>query len=203
MQELSKIIILLLIFNISNSLSNDKDEIFEKLKDKYSNLVSISFDFKSDNKMGLEANITAKKGNKYRITMKERLIYCNSKTVWNYSIRDKNVLISNFNNLKSGSLEQIFFDFVKNYNAIKSSKSINSTGKNYTSIELQAIDKKNADYDSIELQIDDNLSINGIVLVKNYKKESFIISNIKLNDKIDDKYFEFDGNDKIEKIDLR
>jgi len=203
MQKLSKIIILLLIFNISNSFSNDKDEIFNKLKEKYSNLESISFDFKSDNKMGLQASISAKKGNKYRITMKERVIYCNAKTVWNYSIRDKNVLISTFKNLKSGSLEQIFFDFVKNYKAIKSHKSNNSSGKNHTSIELQAIDEKNAAYDSIELQIDDNLSINGIVLVKNYKKESFIISNIKLNEKIDDKYFEFDGNENIEKIDLR
>lgn len=203
MQELSKLIIVLLMLNFSHSFSNDKDEIFDKLKDKYSNLQTISFDFRSESKMGISASITAKKGNKYRITMNERVIYCNAESIWNYSIRDNNVLISKFKNLKSGSLEQIFFDFVKNYNAGSLKKINNSAGKNSTLLELVPIDTKNPMYDKIELFIDDKLDINGIVLVKNYKKDSFIISNIKLNDKIDDKYFEFENNDKIEIIDLR
>ena len=203
MQELSKFIIVLMMLNFSLSFANDKDEIFNRLKDKYSNLQAISFDFKSDNKFGISASISAKKGNKYRITMNERVIYCNAESIWNYSIRDKNVLISKFKNLKSGSLEQIFFDFVKNYKASSLQKTNNSAGKNSTLLELVAIEPKTAMYDKIELSIDDKLNIIGIVLVKNYKKDSFIISNIKLNEKIDDKYFEFENKEKIEIIDLR
>lgn len=203
MHELSKLIIVVLFVNFNLSFSNDKDEVFNRLKDKYSNLETISFDFKSDSKLGISASIVAKKGNKYRITMNERVIYSNAESIWNYSIRDKNVLISKFKNLKSGSLEQIFFDFVKNFKASSLQKTNNSKGENSRMLELVPIDTKNNMYDKIEFSIDDKLNINGIVLVKNYKKESFIISNIKLNEKIDDKYFEFENKDKIEIIDLR
>lgn len=205
MRKSIRFFIFLFLINYSYSLALDKDEVFNKLKSLYSGLETISFDFSSNSKFGLSASLIAKKGNKYRITMDSREIYCDSKTIWNYSIRDNNVLISTFKDINNNSLEQVFFNFIKNYSPINLYKENNTKGKEDLILELQANDPKNSIYDKINLSIDNKLIINGIVLFKNYQKESFNINNIKLNEKIDDKYFEFNkkNKDKLEIIDLR
>lgn len=203
MLNLSKILLLLLIVNISNAFAIDKNEIFDKLKAKYSSLETISFDFVNTSSKNIRASITAKKGNKYKMFFNNRIIYCDSKTIWNYSINDHNVLISNYKNHKNGSVEQIFFDFVKSYSPQKISSSSNTQkSKNYL-LELIPIEKKNDSFDKIEIAIDDALNIKSFTTIKNYQKNTFELSNIKLNEQIDDKLFIFENKENIEIIDLR
>ncbi|HRP02754.1 MAG TPA: outer-membrane lipoprotein carrier protein LolA [Candidatus Kapabacteria bacterium] len=205
MQKLNNLLVIFFIIFLQSNLiySLDKNEVYNKLKSQYNDLQTISLEFKSDGKYSQTTFFTAKRGNKYRISTNDREIFCNSTTIWNYSVRDKNVIISNVKSSKSPSLEQIFFDFAKNYQPIKFTKNHTSKGKNSSVLELEAKDNRSEQYNQINLILNDIFQIIGIELVKNYKSEKYSVSNIKLNEKLDDKYFEFNKNDKIEIIDLR
>lgn len=120
-----------LIFIFASSLfAIDKKSLFNELKDEFKELNSIEIYFINRDTPEVTGHIIAKKGNKYRITMGDRIISSDGVTVWNYSITQNTVLISNFKEINSGSLENLFFTEINNSKPI-SLNTINSTSKPY------------------------------------------------------------------------
>ncbi len=205
MQKSIKSVLVLIIFNIliQDVYCLDHSELYNLLKQKYSHLDKISFDYQNAENKNFTGNLIAKSGNKYKINLGNRIIYCDSKSVWNFSILDKNVIISNFNSLKSGSIENLFFDLINKYKSEKLSNINNSKGHSRYLLTLLPIKQDDKLFDKVELFLDQNNNINTVSIIKNYQKETWNIFNVKLNEKVDDILFKFENKNNIEVIDLR
>jgi outer membrane lipoprotein-sorting protein len=128
---MQNLISVFLIFIFASSLfAIDKKSLFNELKEEFKELNSIEIYFVNRDTPEVTGHIIAKKGNKYRITMGDRIISSDGVTVWNYSITQNTVLISNFKEINSGSLENLFFTEINNSKPI-SLNTINSTSKPY------------------------------------------------------------------------
>lgn len=174
----------------------NKNDTFESIKDKYKNVESIYIEFYMNNQPKSIGKVTAKKGNKYKIDFQNRLIFCNGKTLWNYSKSDNKVLISNFKELQNISLEKLFFSEMKESTPIELSK-INTNNENKAwELELKNT-KTNMLYN---LYLNSNYDIVSIKIL-DYKQEWFI-KQIEVN-KSNKENFDFNISDKMEVIDLR
>lgn len=205
---MQKVIIYILstifIFTYSNA-QTDKDKLFDRIKSDYSDLKSLSLNFVLNENPAVKGSLMAKKGNKYILTVANRKIYCDGKTIWNYVPENKNVLVSNFESHgESASIEKIFFKFTNNFTPVKLYK--NQTGRRGSSrvLELKPTEDNDDDITLIKLIINpDNLDIYSITIVRNYAEESWEISNLKLNPNIADNKFMFVAPENVELIDLR
>ncbi len=199
------ILILLMIFINSVNAQQDKDKIFEKLKKQYAELQTISLNFTLNENTFIKGQLNAKKGNKYILSFGNKIIYCNNKTIWNYSPTNNSVIISNYDdNNESISIEKIFFQFTEDFKAEKLYKNQISNNESSTILELIPKNSNQSDISKIKISINtNNLNISNVVIVSNYNEESWKISNLKLNTNIDDNRFDFKVPENVEIIDLR
>lgn len=202
MQKLIKILIyLLLAFNFL--YSQDKNSVFNSLVKEFKDINSIYIEYKSLDIPNLSGSILAKKGNYYKITTNDRLIVCDSKTIWNYSLIDKNVIISNVKNLSSASLENVFFQLIDNYEPTDLNKVTNSKGLTFFELYLKSKDNSTTTFDKIILILNSKNKIEEIKLYEKFRNTNIKIEQINLNVKTDDNTFKFEVNEKMEIIDLR
>lgn len=127
----SLISVLLVFTFVYYSYPIDKKSLFNDLKQEFNDLNSIEIYFVNRDNPDINGHIIAKKGNKYRITMGDRIISSDGATVWNYSSTQNTVLISNFKEINSSSLENLFFTEINNSKPL-TLNSINSSSKPYT-----------------------------------------------------------------------
>lgn len=207
MQNLNKFVIIFLLFGFANSLySVDKDQIFDQVKSKFNGLNSINLKF-IDAETNQKGEITAAKNNKYVINIFGRSIISNGSTIWNYSVQDSNVLISNFQSFENElSIETLFFDLLKNFYPVKITDNLSSAGNTGYRLYL----KPKADYDnvhnikSIELVVGKkNNNILEVSYLQDYAKYKWLIKDIEINPEINESTFIFQKHNNIEVIDLR
>ena len=104
----------------------DKNSAHKELKDKFSNLKTLAINYVNSYNPDIRGEIIAEKGNKYIISLGDRIITSDGKVVWNYSISQKTVMVSNFKELNSVSIESIFFKEL-NESKAQSLKSVSSS----------------------------------------------------------------------------
>lgn len=82
---------------------NTDVELLKKVQKKYNSSKNIYMSFTqtggslvSEMKQSLKGNLFYSKGNKYKIELKDQIIICDGKTVWNYSKLNKRVIITNY-----------------------------------------------------------------------------------------------------------
>jgi len=200
-----KIYLLIILFAITYGTiysQTDAEKEYRSLKKIYGDMKTVSFDFTDKNMPNVSGNIIAKKGNKFILDFANRTIYCDGTTIWNYSARDKNVILSNFDSHSSEtSIETIFFSMMDNHKPLSLTKSINSAGNKLMVLELEFIADKN---NRIILEYyPDNLVIATVTIINNYVQDTWLINNLKINTELADDRFIFKTNDKLEIIDLR
>jgi outer membrane lipoprotein-sorting protein len=180
----------------------DKDELFDNLKGKYKNIksVSLSFHRKGDN---ISGELKAKTGNKYHLSVKNRIFVCNGKTIWNYSSKDKSVVISDYEESNSPiKIEEIFFTFLNKYTPAELRTEQTSSGKSTYILLLKPVEVTETSKE-IKLHIEkDNLNI--IALESNNNGNWDLWEIDKLNTKkLSDKLFDFVPPDNTHITDLR
>jgi outer membrane lipoprotein-sorting protein len=200
---MKKIFLIILIFTNILLSQNDKNEVFNSITNKFKNLRTISIDYISHD--GTQANIKAKKGDKYIISLNNRIIYNDGKTIWNYNIKDNNVIINSKNiNLKNQfTIDDLFFDIINN-SKVLSLKSIVKTNSTISKILEIEPNNKSFKIDKIEMSLNSNNEIKILKLQLDGKPISFVISDIKVNLELNDKLFKFvQTNKETEMIDMR
>jgi outer membrane lipoprotein-sorting protein len=188
------------------SFAVDKSGVYEKIKSKYSDLNSIKLDF-YDPISSVKGHITAAKNNKYKISLYDRIIISNGKTIWNYSQRDSNVLISSFDSFETElSVESLFFELLNNFSPSKMTDYNSSKGVSGYKLYLAP----NKNYDNphnilkIELVVDSqNYDLKEIAYKQDYTEYRWLISKIDINPATGENDFIFELKDNIEAIDLR
>ncbi len=191
---------------LGQAFSADKNEIYNTLKSKFSGINTIHLRF-YDPVSSVKGDITASKNDKYIINLYERTICSDGNTIWNYSEKDSNVLISSFNSFDSElSVESLFFELLENFEPSKITAYKSSAG--VSGYKLHLTSKK--DYynphniKNIELIINqDNYEIREILYKQDYSEYRWKISDLKINPEIKDSDFRFEIKQGIEVIDLR
>ena len=112
---LSIIIGLCILVPIQSSCMT-RNEASSYINKSLRNLKTVAFGFKQLDGDKNSGFLKAKKGNKYLLSSSGRKIYCDSKKVWNYSVKENQVLISDYSSSETTfSLDNIFFGIANNY----------------------------------------------------------------------------------------
>lgn len=203
-----KFIALLLILNIGilNSQIPDMDECFKHLIDKYGKMNSVSFKFSSPEAKNLQGSLVAVRGNKYVLDVKDRKVVCNGESLWNYTIKDNQLLISIYDNTNTNpmSIEKFFFNFLEQYSASELSESTSSLGTKSYVLQLVPKSEKTFDIDDIRVWIDPkNYNIRSVKLKIGGKIQTLNIEDLVLDKRYPDKTFEYVPTGKEQIIDFR
>jgi outer membrane lipoprotein-sorting protein len=207
MQRSTKIIYLIIFFSFVNLAFADlsKDEIFTKLKDKFSGAKAVSLNFTSEDN-SLKGTLKAAKGNKFIINLKDRNIICNGKDLWNYSISDKKVTLSEYESSSSiSSIDDILLNFTKSFKVLSLIKENSSKNGSTNVIILQNIDdKKIKNVTEVKLFSQGNFDeISAIEVKSKGNSRKYFVKNLQINPKLKDSNFEFSAPKGVELIDLR
>lgn len=202
MLKLTKILFFLLI--VSNfTFAQNKDEAFNKLKTKLSNVKSISFSFDEN---GNKGSIKASKGNKFIIVAGDRKIISNGKDLWNYSTAEKKVMLSEYENTSSmANLDDIFMNFSTAFKPLSLIKENSSNGGSSNVLILQNNDGKALkNISEIKIYSQGNFDDFSVIEIKSKSgTKKFGIKNLQINPKMKDSQFNFEVPKGVELIDLR
>lgn len=195
MQRLTSYFIIF-IFQLNILFAINKKDVLKDLQTKFQNIDNIYFEFHLKNDNSNIGTINAKKGNHYKIVFNNRVIICNGDILWNYSVNDNKVLISNFKQLENVSIESFFFEELKNCSPV-SLKSLNIAEKD-KKYELKLKNNK-TNFEYI-LYLNNSYDIVSIIIGND--ELEWYINNLEINKSSNEKY-EFRTSDKMEIIDLR
>lgn len=208
MQKLNKILpIILLLSFISLSISKemDKNDLFNKLKKEYYKIETVHLLFSMDEKSRLFGELYAQKGGKMRLSLNSNIIISDGATIWNIN-PGSSVSISNYESSNEFSLENIFFDLIKELEPIdlKAVNKSNSSEK----YNLLLKPKDNSTYKeklkSLNLYFDSKQNITKVnVLGLDGSSTLYYIKSLDLNPKFSSEIFTYKPDGNIEVIDFR
>lgn len=208
MQKLNNIILAIIIVSLSNfceAKEIDKNGLFNKLKEDYKTIETIHLQFSMSMDSELLGELYAQRGGKIRLSLKDNIIVSDGKTIWNIN-PGYSVSISDYEPTNEFSLENIFFDLIKElepYNLKYINKSNSSEKYN---LSLKPI--KNSSYKekikSINLYFDSKqnitkVSVNGL----DNSSTTYYIRSLEIDPIIASDKFTFRPDSKIEVIDFR
>jgi outer membrane lipoprotein-sorting protein len=173
----------------------DKIEAYDYLKKTLKSVSSVSFSFEDINDKRINGTIVAAKGNKYKIVNPDRTITSDGKKIWNFSQSDNKVMISEFDNEKSGlSIESFFFEYMDKMELDKFEKEHSNNKTNGLFVMTLKGDDKFAKKNKIKylkIWMDESKNIKFIANVYNSKTQTISISKLKLNLKLSAGAFTF------------
>jgi outer membrane lipoprotein-sorting protein len=182
--------------------------VYDELLAKYGKMESVSLDFSMREKTGFKGSLKAKSGNKFILRLPYRTVYCNGKTVWNYSPKDKKVIISDYDaeNEQSISLERFFFRFIKDFEPVSLAKENNSKAgiSHVLSMKPKTTASIDETIEEIKIWLDiKKYTIRAFQVVTAGDIITWDVINLKINGKIANSEFEFKAPDGVEVIDMR
>ncbi len=200
MQKLTSILIVFLFYLVCDLNAGDKNKIFNDLIDKIENAQRFKIIYSSEYSSEKNASIYIEKGNKYRIDLGNRMIACDSVTVWNYDIEKKKVTITNYENFDGQiSIPNLFLNLKKNYKPISLKKKHSS--KNEAGIFILLL-KSEKDQSEIELALDKNYKVKRMSFQSDGFTQSWKIISLHFNP-LQVQSIKLESIDDFEIIDLR
>lgn len=188
----------------------DNSSVFDNVLKKYSGVKSVAFSFSSKEQPGYKGKIKAKLGNMYIIQSGSRDVYCNGKTIWNYTKNDNKVVVSSYEDAAGDelSLEKVFFNFLQQYKAVSVSKNLSSKGPPAYEIVLEPKNKaakvSSVNLSKVIILVDrKNFSLLSITVNDNGALQTWNLTKIKLNVDTGDEVFTFKVPDGASVVDLR
>ena len=95
------------------------ESVFASLRAKYSSMKTVELDFRSIEPVsGMIGSLKAEKSGKYVLTLSDRKIICDNRTIWNIIPNRKMVSISSVKNKPTTSIDIILFTFLYSYQPI-------------------------------------------------------------------------------------
>lgn len=206
---MKKMICIALLFLAANVLSAQEtsQSVFNELVKKFSAAASVSFEFSLDGNSSFRGSLKSKPGNKYIITTAERKIVSNGKTIWNYSIKDNKVILSDqeVGSIGSISVENVFYSFSSAFKPVSLKRENDS--KLGTSLVLHLRSDKavsQLNIETMQLVLDAKTKqIKAVRLDGTDGKQTWAIKKVNTTNKIADSAFEFTPPKNCEVIDLR
>lgn len=173
----------------------------KNLQDEFRNVEDISADFKQFNngKLSLSGKLLYKKSNKLRLELKNAVIISNGKDNWNYSKKDKKVVVSDHDESSPGvfSLEKFIYDYPSRCNITES----NENGSIIVNLKPKGSD---LNFSNAKLYPNSENFIKKLI-ISDMDNNQYLIefSNLKVNSGIADGKFNFVPPEGTKVIDLR
>lgn len=198
--------ILIILFIPLLISAQSAEEIVKNIQNKFDTIEDLKADFiqkinssASDKPVSLQGKFFYKKGNKFRIEVRNRFITSDGSTVWNYDNSTDKVVISNLDDEASSfSLEKIVYEYPSKCEVQKSE----SGSDNYSLI----LNPKNSDlfFKSAIITTDKSYIITNVVITDfNGTEFIFILNSVKINSNLSSKLFIFSASEGTQVIDLR
>lgn len=200
-----RIVVVSIFLSSFTTAQSKKDSVYRELVNIYKHVTQVSFNFKLVEE-NFRGSLTAKKGNKYKMVVGDRIIICNADYIWNYSPKDNKVVISSFKDSKDNvSIEGLFFSFLENFEPVNIKENILS--KNQTAYILTLKPKKNFkslhQISAVDIWIDSGTYDILRFHITEPQPMTWLISKLRLRKNADDALFEFEPNKDCTVIDLR
>jgi outer membrane lipoprotein carrier protein len=204
-QIISKKIIVIcvaLVTCISAFAQPNKDAAYEQLIGKYGKITSVEANISDGSSKPY--TFKAKSGNKYFIAMGHRKIFCNGKTIWSYDVPRKTVVITDFKPDDNGiTIDALFFNLLDKMKPVALKSALSTDGTNGCELELQNTDKTQA-ISSINLALTrDYKKITAIEVIGKGIHQKWNVSDLAINNKVDNSIFDFEVPKNVETIDMR
>ena len=182
------------------------DDLIDKVQNKFDQIDDLSAKFSqtiysnpSTESIHFEGEFYYKKEDSFNISLPNREIISDGKSVWNYEESEKKVVISDAEfDEASFSLKEIIYSYPEKCDL---SLVENNSGKYY----IKATPKASAlNFKEIYLTINDKYLLSKVEIVDfNDMKFTFELFSIKLNQNISSELFQFLPTEEVEIIDLR
>ncbi len=193
------------------SAADTAEEVLERVRDRYDDISDARIYFTQLVTMsiaGIEQKVSGtlylKKSNRYRLELPERTVVTDGKTVWSYSVPNKQVLIDRFK-LTPGSLtpEQILTGAPEDFTStLLEPERIGDSN----ALVVKLIPRSDASLiQSLKLWVDDqSWLIRKVELIDvNEKKTEYLVRDIKTNAGLPDSLFTYRIPAGVETVDLR
>ena len=155
------------------------------------NLNTVALRFSQVEGEKINGFLKAQKGNKYYLNYSDRKIYCDSKKIWNYSVKENKVLISNFSaDANSFSLENLFFNIANNYSIQEFSKE-KKTDLFVLSLKINPATAKKIKIENVKIWLTEDSKIKYISTTYGSDTYKFLISDLAFNPKLSASTFRF------------
>lgn len=197
-----KTILSFIIFFLSvNSFSQSAESVLKSLQSKFDSITDLTADFSQSlsGKSTLSGKLFLKKENKLRIELGNQIIVSDGETTWNYSKKDKKLIISNYDETGSGllSISYLVYQYPKECEI-----SLSSEGSKDVLI-LKPKSKRN-NLGEVKLIINkDNLIDKALISNQTTGNMEVSFSNYKLNQKLTDSRFTYSAPEGTTVVDLR
>lgn len=206
MDKLARIFLcwLILFLPSSKSFCLDKDKVFENLKAKYLSANSLKVSFALRNSR-LQGTLVVRQPNLFRLvlndgTVLDKIIVCDGKTLWNYSPRNKNVIISDLVEEEAPSLQNFFTNLLANYKPLSLANENNSAIGSSLVLTLKSAESPSQ---LVRIYLGKDLAIKAIDLDNETPLSFYLIKKIQINPKLPNNYFQFSPPKGIDVFDYR
>jgi chaperone LolA len=210
---MKKILISVLILTVSQLIfAVTGEKIISNIKDNYKKMKSFEAGFVqvqiwelAAEESRISGKIYMKNDDSFRVEMPEGdYVLSNGKTVWRYSVENKQVLVEDLKDGDDTMLPgKLFFDFADKYD-LKDYFEKKEDSKTVYFLELVSPKDKQRFVDRMKVKVNSEFlpyEIEYYDLDDN--KTTFILENVQINKETDGSKFKFVGNEGVEIIDLR
>jgi chaperone LolA len=209
---MKKIIILALMMTAQLIFALSGEKLISNIRDNFKKMKSFEADFiqiqvweLASEENRINGKIYMKDDNSFRVEMPDgNYILSNGKTVWRYSVENKQALIEDIKEDEETMLPgKIFFDFTDRYE-LKDYFEKKTEGKTVYFLELISPKDKQRFIDRMKVKVNENFlpfEIEYYDLDDN--KTTFILENVVVNKPADPSKFSFEKKEGIEILDLR
>ncbi|MFN0030987.1 MAG: LolA family protein [Flavobacteriales bacterium] len=162
MKKTSLLLAIALVSVAISSTAQTSKEILDQLSAKAKAYKSITADFTSSlvnpktNQTTSQSGSIKIKGSKYYVSMGDYQIWCDGKTVWNYSKKDNSVTIDNLADVKDGGFDpsEMFTIWEKDFKHEMKNTNLTVDGVACYQIQLNPNNPKNKSYHTITMYVD-------------------------------------------------
>lgn len=205
MFRISFILILLLL--AGNVSAQEAELLLQNIQQKFEETEDFIADFDQrsnseieDYSYRLQGAIYFKKGNQFKLELKEQEIISDGYTVWNYDKSKNRVVISPYEDeMTAFSLDMFIFEFPEK-SLLEATRDIETA---YAGLVLKS-NSNDTNFTEIKLFVDENFVVK-IIEITDFSETKYLINlfNIRLNAGLDSGIFNFEPPEGTKIVDLR
>lgn len=175
------------------------EDPLQRFHRSYRGLAAVSFSFRDGG--GQAGSILAKRGGSYRITLGDRTVVSDGKTVWNATTSTRTVVVNDYKPHSTDvSIERVFFDVMSVY---RSSITQQSSSGVVVRLDAPSPQAQIANISTVEISCTSSMIVNSVRITSAGSTSSYRISKFASNPKTDNRSFRFSVPKGWQTVDIR
>lgn len=175
------------------------DDPLQRFHRSYRGLSAVAFSFRDGG--GQPGSILAQRGGSYRITLGDRNVVSDGKTVWNATASTKTVIVNDYKPHSTDvSIERVFFDVMSVY---RSSIAQQSSSGVVVRLEAPSPQAQIANISMVEISCTSSMIVNSVRITSAGSTSNYRISKFVSNPKTGKQSFRFNVPKGWQTVDIR